>query len=243
MGKGRFFIGTSGYSYNHWEGRFYPGGLPKKQWLPYYAERLQSVEINNTFYRLPEKSTFLNWYQSVPEEFLFALKASRYLTHIKKLKDPKDPVSLFIDRAKELKGKCGPILYQFPPHWKVNKERLEQFLDQLPGRYSHVLEFRDESWFDEEVYELMRRHRVGLCLHDFPGGRWPEGVVTANIVYFRRHGATGKYQGNYPRSTLRELARRIQDLVDDGREVYCYFNNDEKAYATENAQQLREMLQ
>src|SRR5262245_46275695 len=165
-------IGCSGWQYRHWRGDFYPADLSQSQWLEHYAQRFDTVEINNTFYRLPDAATFASWGKRTPRRFVFAVKASRYLTHMKKLKEPDGPIELFFSRAKRLGSALGPTLYQLPPGWALKAaslERFELFLRALPRRRRHAVEFREPSWYAEEVFALLRRHRVALCLHDMKG--------------------------------------------------------------------------
>ncbi len=159
-------IGTSGWVYGHWRGRFYPPELPQGAWFAHYARAFDTVEINNSFYRLPAAATFDAWREQAPPGFLYAVKASRFLTHMKKLADPEEPLGRFFERAARLGGTLGPILYQLPPRWRVNLPRFEAFLAALPPGYRHVVEFRDASWLREEVFHLMERRGVAHCLHD-----------------------------------------------------------------------------
>src|SRR5687768_17052790 len=172
----RVRIGCSGWMYKHWRGNFYPAQLPTTRWFGHYALTFDTVEINNSFYRLPEAATFAKWREQAPSHFLYAVKASRFLTHMKKLKDPEEPLVRFFDNAAQLGPRLGPVLYQLPPGWGVNLERFEIFLQTLRrvgadlkvGPY-HAVEFRDSSWYDERVYALLRRYKVALCLHDMEG--------------------------------------------------------------------------
>jgi len=201
MKNGRIYIGTSGWNYPHWRGSFYPQQLPQTQWLRYYGERLQSVEINNTFYQLPERSALEQWKASVPDRFRFAVKASRYITHMKKLKDPEPSTERFFRRIEALEGKLGPILFQLPPRWKQNPGRLERFLEALPGGYTHAFEFRDPSWFDRDIYAALERARAAFCIYHLAGELSPK-RITADFVYIRLHGPGDAYQGRYDRQTL-----------------------------------------
>src|SRR6267142_1690962 len=162
-------VGCSGWQYKHWRGDFYPADLPQSRWLEYYAARFDTVEINNTFYRLPKAATFTVWGRRAPRGFVYAVKASRFLTHMKKLKEPDEPIRRFFSRATHLGRAFGPVLYQLPPGWPVNLERLETFLKALPCRRRHAMEFRDPSWHSDAVFALLRRHEVALCLHDMAG--------------------------------------------------------------------------
>jgi uncharacterized protein YecE (DUF72 family) len=243
MGKrGTARIGCSGWQYRHWRGNFYPPAVPQKRWFEHYATIFDTVEINNSFYRLPEASTFADWAARAPASFLFAVKASRFLTHMKKLKDPEEPVERFFSRARSLRRHLGPVLYQLPPGWKLDRARLEHFLQILPRGVRHVLEFREPSWYTDDVYALLERHRVSLCIHDMPGsatGRLRVGPA----VYVRFHGASGRYDGSYPDARLEEWAAWLDDQLNAGADVYAYFNNDVGGHAPRNAVVLRRLLE
>ena len=234
-------VGCSGWIYAHWRGLFYPRDLKSAQWFEYYARHFDTVEINNTFYRLPEASVFAAWREQAPAGFIYAVKASRYLTHMKKLKDPAEPLARLLDRAVFLQDHLGPILYQLPPGWRADAARLDAFLGQLPKDRRHVLEFRDESWYAAEILALVRSHGASLCVHDMPG-RAPERVALGPIVYVRFHGPTGLYSGSYDADALRPWAEWLADQRDAGRDTYVYFNNDIGGHAVRDAARLREML-
>jgi uncharacterized protein YecE (DUF72 family) len=195
-------IGTSGWHYEHWQGPFYPQDLPKREWLGWYSQRLSSVEINNSFYQLPSAETLQEWRQTSPEGFQFSVKASRYNTHMKKLKEPGEALNNYLERVDLLGEKIGPILFQLPPNWHINLQRLKDFLKTLPVRgYRFVLEFRDPSWFEPQVYDLLALHDVAFCIYDFSGRLSPR-KVTADCVYIRLHGPEQAYEGNYDVQTL-----------------------------------------
>jgi uncharacterized protein YecE (DUF72 family) len=234
-------IGTSGWHYPHWRGPFYPADLPPAEMLAYYAQRLDTVEVNNSFYRLPEEDTLVAWRDATAEDFLFAVKASRYITHMKKLKEPEESISNFMERAGGLGDRLGPVLFQLPPRWKANPERLATFLEALPAGHDYVFEFRDHSWFDERVYDLLRQHGAGLCIHDMDGQLTPK-IVTSPLIYVRFHGPGRRYAGKYSSDELRRWADAFSGWTAEGRTVHCYFNNDELGYAIENARDLRELL-
>src|SRR5437762_7486273 len=200
----RLRAGCSGWQYKHWRGDFYPADLAQSRWLEYYAHRFDTVEINNSFYRLPESATSLTWRARAPRDFVYAVKASRFLTHMKKLKDPEDPLDLFFSRAVCLGAALGPVLYQLPPRWPVNLERLQTFLRALPRGKRHAVEFREPSWYAEPVLALLRKHRVALCLHDMQGSASGRRAV-GPFVYVRFHG-TQKYSGSYDETALAEWA-------------------------------------
>lgn len=233
-------IGTSGWHYAHWKGVFYPDDLPDGRRLEYYKERLHTVEINNSFYQMPKKKTFQDWKATVPDDFIFSVKASRYITHMKKLKDPEGPVANFMDPAETLAGNLGPILFQLPPRWKVNPERLEAFLGSLPGGHRFAFEFRDPSWFNDRILELLAKAGAAFCIYDIEGRQSPK-EITADFVYIRLHGPGEAYRGSYDIKTLSGWAGAISAWEGSGKETYCYFDNDEKGYAVENALSLQEM--
>jgi uncharacterized protein YecE (DUF72 family) len=232
-------LGTSGYQYDHWKGTFYPADLRKDDWLARYATRFSTVEINATFYGLPTESTVAAWRDAVPDGFLFALKFSRYGSHRKCLKDPEQTVPPFLDAARILGDKLGPLLVQLKPNWRRNVERLRHFLDALPGDFRWAFEFRDPSWFCDEVYSMLRDHRAALVVHDMID-RHPE-VRTADWTYRRFHG--DHYAGHYSPQFLTALARRLAQERGEARSAFVYFNNDADACAVEDAQNLQRYLQ
>jgi uncharacterized protein YecE (DUF72 family) len=241
MSKGRIRIGTSGWNYNHWLGTFYPKGTRQRDLLAAYAERFETVEINRTFYSLPGTDAVAKWHAQSPAGFLFAVKASRYLTHRKRLKEPEEPVERLLGRIEPLKEKLGPVLFQLPPRWRVNPGRLERLLDELPGNHRYAFEFRDPSWHDEQILRLLSGKNAAFCIFDLAGKRSPI-ELTAGFVYIRLHGPGGAYQGSYHGRTLSVWARRMVEWRDAGKDVYCYFDNDEKAYAPHDASRLKEMV-
>ena len=186
-------IGTSGWHYKHWCGPVYPKKCPSSQWFDLYARYFNTVEVNNTFYRLPTEDALRNWRDAAPRKFCFSVKASRFITHIKRLRDPADAISLFFSRAELLRSKLGPILFQLPPRWHVDLERLADFLLALPRGRRYVFEFRDESWNTPAIFDLLRRHKIAVCIHDWRGSQSPI-ELTADFTYIRFHGATGKCQ-------------------------------------------------
>jgi uncharacterized protein YecE (DUF72 family) len=240
--KGRVRIGCSGWVYPHWKGDFYPGDLPQKRWLEHYATVFDTVELNNSFYRLPEAETFASWGSRVPAGFLFAVKASRYLTHMKKLKEPREPIRLFFSRAERLGARLGPVLYQLPPRWPRNLERLEEFLSELPSGFRHAVEFRERSWYHDDVYDALRRAGVALCLHDMKVSEAPR-ICPGPFVYLRFHGAGSRYGGRYPAGRLSRWARWIAERLAENRDVYAYFNNDWGGHAPRDAVRLRRSVE
>jgi len=237
--KGRAFVGTSGWNYKHWwNGEFYEKELKPSRWLEFFAEHFDTVEINNSFYRLPDENTFKNWRNRVPHEFIFAVKASRFLTHIKRLKDPEQPLDLFFSRAKFLKERLGPVLFQLPPRMKVDLERLGTFLRALKKhgggkKVRCVLEVRDATWLVPPVFDLLHRFGLALCFADWRDVPIIE-PVTSDFVYVRRHyGRAGG--GNYGKRELNRDVARIQKWLGAGLDVYMYFNNDMGGHAIRNA--------
>jgi uncharacterized protein YecE (DUF72 family) len=235
-------VGCSGWQYKHWRGDFYPSNLPQARWFEHYARAFDTVEINNSFYRLPPADTFARWRGQAPPRFLYAVKASRFLTHMKKLKDPDDPLRRFFDNAHHLETHLGPVLYQLPPGWRLDLERLEAFLVALraTGHERHAIEFRDPSWYDERALDLLQLHRVALCLHDMHGSASGRRLV-GPFVYVRFHGMS-RYGGRYPDDLLDEWADWLAARAAERLEVYAYFNNDVGGHAPRDAVRLRERL-
>jgi uncharacterized protein YecE (DUF72 family) len=234
-------VGTSGWQYKSWVGGFYPAGFPAERMLAFYAREFATVEINNSFYRLPAEETLRRWAEATPPGFIFAFKGSRYLTHWRKLTDPAEPLDLLLRRADLLGSKLGPILFQLPPRWRVNVERLRSFLALLPRGDRFVFEFRDSSWFTPPIYEALRETGTAFCVYEFGDFRSPVDV-TADFAYVRLHGPAGPYSGRYDRAALESWAGRIRTWEAEGRDTYCYFDNDEQGYAVQNARELKGML-
>lgn len=233
-------IGTSGFEYRHWAGSFYPDDLPRDRWLEFYAGRFDTVELNNPFYRLPDAGVFERWGRRVPDGFCFAVKASRYLTHVRRLRDPAEPLERLWSRARRLGSRFGPVLYQLPPRWKPNHERLATFLAALP-EHPQAVEFRDPAWYGPMTFALLREARVALCLHDMAGSATrPEPV--GPMVYLRFHGAGQRYGGRYPSQRLAAWADRIAGWAADGLPVWAYFNNDIGGHAVRDADRLRSFV-
>lgn len=232
-------IGTSGWNYDHWRGRFYPPELVAKRWFSFYAEHFNTVEINNTFYKQPNDATFDQWQEQASPGFLFSVKANRYLTHMRKLKEPAKPLERFLSGVRRLKSHLGPILYQLPPNWKPNLERLREFAQVLPDDLTHVLEFRRRDWLTEETYDVMAECNLSLCVHDLLP-RHPR-RVRGRVVYVRFHGAGSKYAGKYRRSRLRRWADWLRAVAQE-RKVFVYFNNDLHAHAVHDAKTLQDLL-
>ena len=238
----RIRVGTSGWHYAHWRGPFYPERMSSDKMLDFYCQRLATVEVNNSFYHLPAKETFRLWQRQTPKQFLFAVKGSRYITHMKKLKDPKVALQKFLSHARALGAKLGPILFQLPPRWGRDAGRLKDFLRRLPKKHRYTFEFRDPSWFHPEIYHLLEQHYAAFCVFDLAGLQSPR-LLTANFAYLRLHGpAEQKYAGCYTRAQLRDwLHCGLHCLGQGAREVFIYFDNDQAGYAARNALELQEM--
>lgn len=238
---GHLYIGTSGWSYPHWQGTVYPHDLPEHKRLSFYATHLPSVEINNSFYHLPSDRALNSWREAVPVEFIFTLKASAYITHRKKLRDPERTLPPLMHCAEILGQQLGAILFQLPPHWHLDLDRLQRFLAALPERWRYAFEFRDPSWFAPPVYELLKSHHAALCVYELAGFRSPQ-IYTADFAYYRWHGPGAAYQGNYGEEFLNERARVIRAHLRAGEDVFVYFDNDEAGYAFHNARYLWEQV-
>lgn len=235
-------VGTSGWHYDHWRGPFYPDDLPAEDFLSHYAGQLSTAEINHSFYQLPEKETLRAWRALTPDDFTFAAKASRYITHMKKLKDPEEPLKKFYERIEALEEKLGPILFQLPPNWHFNAERLNHFLEALSDHHRHVFEFRDESWLTDEAYDALAAAGAAFCIYDFAGRRSPR-KVTAEFAYVRLHGPSDEpYRGRYDEEAIYEWADAASGWVRQGIDTYVFFDNDEAGYAAQNALALQEQM-
>lgn len=238
---GQIRIGCSGWNYKHWRELFYPKGVPVKRWYEHYAATFDTVEINNSFYRLPSADTFAKWRDQAPEGFCYAVKANRFITQAKKLKDCAEPLERMMGPVRHLGNRLGPILYQLPPRFRVNLERLEEFISLLPTDLTHVFEFREISWLTQDVLALLDREGVSFCAHDMPDSATPR-WATGPIAYVRFHGGEGKYWGRYSDEGLLSWTDWIVEQSRLGRSVWCYFNNDIHAHAIHDALTLRAMV-
>jgi uncharacterized protein YecE (DUF72 family) len=234
-------VGSSGWIYPHWRGRFYPEKLAVKRWFAFYAEHFDTVEVNNSFYRLPKPETFDAWAAQAPASFRYAVKANRYLTQAKKLKDCEEPMARMMPAFRHLGETLGPVLYQLPPRFKLNLDRLEQFLELLPKDVVNVFEFRDNSWHDDAVFSLLERYGASFCAHDMPGSNSPD-LAVGPVAYVRFHGGEGKYWGRYSDAALLRWTDWMMAEARKGREVWAYFNNDAEAHAIQDALTLKAML-
>ena len=236
----RVRIGCSGWVYKHWRSLFYPEGLPQRLWFDFYSQEFDTVEINNSFYRLPPASTFEKWRDQAPPGFCYAVKANRYLTQAKKLSECEEPLERMMAATRHLGDRLGPMLYQLPPSMGLNLERLESFLKILPADVTSVFEFRDSSWYASEVYDLLDRYGASLCVHDMRGSR-SERIAVGPIAYVRFHGGEGKYWGRYSDERLLSWTDWLLQQARSGRSCWCYFNNDIHGHAIEDARTLKSM--
>ena len=234
-------IGCSGWLYRHWRELFYPKGVAQHRWFGHYSETFSTVELNTSFYHLPKAETFEKWRDQAPPGFTYAVKAPRFITHMKKLKDCAEPVEEFLRRARRLGPTVGPILYQLPPHWTVNLERLADFSALLPRDLAHVFEFREKSWLTEEVLAFLEDEGLSFCVHDMPGSATAR-RASGPIASVRFHGGEGKYWGRYSDEGLLSWTDWIAGQARAGRDVWCYFNNDIGGHAIDDAQTLRSMV-
>lgn len=237
----KLYIGCSGWLYKHWKGLFYPDSLPQTKWLQYYAKRFNTVEINSTFYNFPRKETIRHWHDETPGHFRFSLKGSRYITHMKKLKNVGEYVANFYKQTEVMGDKLGCILWQPPPNLKRNDEKLKAFCEELSSNINNVIEFRHESWFSEDCFHLLQENNVGYCIISTP--TLPETVKeTADVVYVRFHGKDDEWHTyRYSDEELQQWAEKIKQRR--ASQVYIYFNNDSHGHAVQNAEQFQQLLE
>lgn len=236
----QFFIGTSGWVYSHWQDNFYPHDLEESDWLSFYADALHCVELNRSFYRLPSQDNIKQWLQATPDNFQFAVKASRYITHMKKLKDPDKTLKALMQVIEGLGDKLGPVLFQLPPRWSANPERLSTFLKAVPEEVQVAVECRDHSWHSDEIMDCLAEFNAAFCIYDLAGFLSPK-VTTADFIYLRLHGPDEEaYSGCYSKSQLRDWAEWLQQQ--SVKRAYVFFDNDQAGYAVKNAQQLKALL-
>ncbi|MGZ4706096.1 MAG: DUF72 domain-containing protein [Acidimicrobiales bacterium] len=243
MARGTARVGCSGWDYPHWKGAFYPSELSRDDWFGRYASEFDTVELNSTFYRLPSTGTVDRWAEQAPAGFVYAVKLGQYASHRKKLKDPQQWLANHIDRAEHLGAALGPTLVQLPPRWHRDTGRLDEFLAATRGHGRWAVELRDPSWLHPDVYEVLRRHGAALCLHDLLADHPWE--LTTDWTYLRFHGpdaTDAPYRGRYTGRRLGPIARRLERWLVDGVDVYAYFNNDDRAFATVDAAWLRDRL-
>lgn len=227
-------IGTSGWQYRHWKQTFYPEGVAQARWLDYYAARFATVEINNAFYRLPEAKTFEDWKKRTPARFVFAVKASRYLTHIKRLREPAEPVERLLERARHLGSKLGPVLLQLPPNLRADLGALDEVLSRFPKRVRVSFEPRHESWFHPDTRSVLERYGAAFCLTDTPQRKAPH-WRTAEWGYLRMHAGRATPHPCYGQRALTTWAHRLAEMWPQSATIFVYFNNDERACALRDA--------
>jgi uncharacterized protein YecE (DUF72 family) len=228
------YVGTSGWQYRHWRGTFYPAKLAQARWLDYYTRRFQTVEVNNTFYNLPEASTFEAWRRRTPDDFVVTVKMSRYLTHLRRLHEPAEPVQRFMSRAEKLGPKLGPVLIQLPPNLEAEPDRLAQTLELMPEGARVAVEFRHQSWFSDRVLSILEEHRAALCLADSPRRRTPP-ARTAAFGFVRFHEGRASPRPCYGERALESWVERLGELYGPDPDVFVYFNNDHRACAIRDA--------
>jgi uncharacterized protein YecE (DUF72 family) len=226
MRKGKVYIGTSGWHYKHWKGTFYPAHIKETKQFAEYLKYFSTVELNNSFYRLPTPQIFITWRKTTPKNFIFAVKASRFITHMKKLNLDKEGTKKFFISVKTLGEKLGVILFQLPPKWKVNADRLEFFIKALPKKYRYAFEFREHSWYEDDVYAILKKSNCAFCIYELEF-HTSLLMVTADFVYVRLHGPGNKYQGSYSDKSLADWAERCKQWQKDGMDVFIYFDNDQ----------------
>ncbi len=237
----RIHVGTSGWYYDHWKGAFYPETLSKNDYLDFYSEFFPTLEINHSFYQLPPGKLLVKLRDTVPDSFVFSVKANRYITYIKKLKDARTSLEPFLKRVDILGEKLGPILFQLPPQWSFNRERLSLFLQALPSGYRYAFEFRDASWFKPETYEMLTAHNAALSIYQV-GNRTSPQIVTADFVYIRLQGSRME-KGEYDPEVLSEWAGTLSTLAEKGKEIFCYFDGDETGCAAREAVKLKKLIE
>jgi len=232
-------IGTSGWSYSHWKEIFYPPHIIESKWLCFYSEHFDTVEVNATFYRIPNPKIFNNWYQKTPNNFIWAVKGSKFITHTRRLKDSKEPLLKLYTAVERLKEKLGIILFQLPPSLSFDRGLFLSFCENLDNAHQHAIEIRHPSWIDTLVFEILKEYNIAFCLSD-TAGRYPyHEVITADFIYVRLHGSKKLYVSEYSEDELQDWAKKIRNW---GMPTYIYFDNDAKGFAIKNAKRLKEIL-
>jgi len=237
------YIGTSGWQYRHWRYTFYPKGVAQKNWLEFFCERFQIVELNNSFYSLPKAETFEKWRLRTPDDFIMAAKMSRYLTHIKKLQEPEEPIERFFSRARFLGKKLGPVLLQLPPTLKADPDALDHCLSLMPKHVRTVVEFRHESWWTDEIRSILEKHNAANCLADRGAKPVTELWKTTDWTFVRFHAGLASPQPCYRKKTLEEWVERLREQWGPGDDVYIFFNNDPRACALRDAIWFAELME
>jgi uncharacterized protein YecE (DUF72 family) len=241
MHKASVHIGTCGWKHPHWKGPFYDKNLSINKWLDFYSTRFHTVELTTAFYKLPREWTLDEWRERTPEHFRFAIKAGPSVTNIQKLIDPRHAIDTFIERVRFLGKKAGPILFELPSEWDFDLQRLDDFLVALPSDFKYVFEFRDNSWWNEKVFDILKQYNVAFCLFDLAGVNSPK-MTTADFIYVRLHGPEEAYNGQYDIKSLRDWASLFSEWRAEGKEIYCYFNNDMNGYAALDALRMKDVI-
>ncbi len=236
------FIGTSGFSYSHWKGIFYPEDLSSSKFLEFYAKNFDTVEMNSTFYHIPRDSTIRNWTKKTPENFVFSVKASKFITHIKRLKEAEESVEKFLQKAELFGNKLGVILFQLPPSLKKDTVLLSEFIGTLDKNKKYAFEFRHKTWLSDDVYEILKKNNIAFCISDTPRYPYAE-VITADFSYVRLHGHTKLYASEYTKEQLKHYAKLVSENNKKGISFYVYFDNDFYGYAVKNALELKNLIQ
>lgn len=241
----KIYIGTSGFTYQHWRGIFYPQELSQTKWLEFYTQHFQTVEINASFYHQMSKKVYEGWAKRTPQDFVFGVKGSRFITHIKRLKDCHEPLRNFFGSVSGLGEKLGVVLWQLPPRWGADEKRLASFLSMIDNlrfkNIRHAFEFRDKSWLSPSIYSVLKDYNVALVIQDSP--YWPTAeIITADFTYLRFHGRESLYGSCYNKEELKDWAEKIRTWQKANLTVYAFFNNDAHGYAVRNAKELKELL-
>lgn len=238
---GSIRVGVSGWDHEQWRGSFYPSDLSCEDWLGYYAQHFQTVEVVSSFRHSPREQTLVQWREAVPKDFIFSVKANHYITHLKELKDPQQTVPPFLKRLKVLGKNLGPILFEMPPHWNLNLHRLHSFLKSLSHDHRYVFEFRNPSCFTSQVYNVLEDYGAAFCIYDMPGQVSPR-VVTTDLIYVRLHGPDSTCPGQFETKALSDWADTFSTWMERGKEIYCYFVNDQQGQALQDAETFQRMI-
>ena len=241
MKEAKLYIGTSGWTYDHWKGVFYPETLSSRLWLEYYCRQFDAVELNASFYRIPKVAVVEGWNKRTPEGFCFAVKVSRLISHMKRLKNCDHEMEWFFSTFKPLEPKIGVFLVQLPPSLKCDPCLIESFSSHLPPKIPFAFEFRNKSWYNDETYDVLRKNHLAFCIHDMQGCP-TDRTVTADTVYVRFHGCGARYGGDYPEEVLADWAVWIREQRNEAQRIFCFFNNDFQGFAVKNSLRLRELV-
>ncbi len=241
MMNNKIHIGTSGWQYKEWKGQFYPESINNEKMLEKYHESFSTVEVNNSFYQLPAEDTLNNWSEQTDDDFIFAMKANRYITHMKKLNEPQEALEKMFDRFDVIDPKIGVILFQLPPNWNSDPDRLKKFCDLLSEKYRYSFEFRNDTWYNDDIYEILNTYNCALCINDIDGKLSPM-KFTTDFTYIRLHGPNERYKGSYSNEQLSNWKENIENSLKETNEIFCFFNNDTNAHAPHNAEKLKNLF-